>query len=131
MLYFSFEPLSRGYACNFLLARAMQFPEIIALPSHIKISMCSMSCVGMQTCRKIETLNIVAIFLLGNFGGTPCRQVAIFSARCQHNSFLKLHCFTEHLYHRKEGNTTHSLLLLYDMSTFRFGNADSHSQINF
>ena len=32
-----------------LLAMAMQFQEIIALPSHVKISVSSMSCAGNAT----------------------------------------------------------------------------------
>ena len=31
---------------QFLLAMAMQFQEIIALPSHIQISLCNVSCAG-------------------------------------------------------------------------------------
>ena len=41
--------LSRGYTCNFFLAMAMQFQEIIAFPSRGKNCTCSMSCAGNAT----------------------------------------------------------------------------------
>ena len=49
---------------------AMQFQGIIALPSHIKISVCSTSCAGnayyplkLSIAENLKTLDILAIFL--------------------------------------------------------------------
>ena len=41
--------LKSGYTSNFLLAIAMQFQQIIALPSHAQISVGSISCAGSAT----------------------------------------------------------------------------------
>ena len=41
--------LNHGYTCNFLPPKAMQFQEIIALPSWVKNCMCIMSCPGNAT----------------------------------------------------------------------------------
>ena len=53
----------------------MQFQEIIALPSHVQISVCSMSCASnaasSKRCRNIETL---AIYLSANL---PLHCVAV------------------------------------------------------
>ena len=63
---------------------AMQFQEI-ALPSHVKISMCSMSCAGNATSseklQKYWKLWIFCQFIYrsANFPVALCSQVAIFS----------------------------------------------------
>ena len=41
--------LKLGYMSNFLLVIAMQFQQIIVLPSHAQISLCGMSCTGNST----------------------------------------------------------------------------------
>ena len=46
--------LSPAYTCNFLLAIAMQFQEIIALPSHVQSSVCTMSLAGIATSEKLQ-----------------------------------------------------------------------------
>ena len=45
----SSRSLKLGYMSNFLLMIAMQFQQIIALPSHAQISVCGMSCTGNGT----------------------------------------------------------------------------------
>ena len=52
---------------------AMQFHEIIALPSHVQISVCGMSCadnaIPLKSAEKLKTVNI----LLGTFYRDPLR----------------------------------------------------------
>ena len=44
---------------------AVQFKEIVVLPFHIKISVCSRSCAGNATlAEKLKTLDVLAIFQL-------------------------------------------------------------------
>ena len=57
--------------CNFLLAMAMQFQEIIALPSHVQIFVCSMSCAGSAT--SFEKLQKYWKLFIA-----PCSRFAIF-----------------------------------------------------
>ena len=74
--------LNHGYTCNFLLAIAMQFQEIIALPFLVKNCLCIMSCPGNATSSErlpkiLQTLNILAIYLSANLAIAPCSRVAI------------------------------------------------------
>ena len=75
--------------CNILLAMAMPFQEIIVLPSHVQISVCSRPCVAMQyllkDCKKIENPEYPGNFLSANSAIAPSsHQVAMqkFTKNC-------------------------------------------------
>ena len=81
MATFTGIPLTRNYLVDlmprlhmqFLLAIAMQFQEIVSLPSHINISVFSMSCAGnATTSEKLIRKSVCS----GNFSiGKFCKNI--------------------------------------------------------
>ena len=74
-----------------LLAMAMQFQEVIALPLHVKISVCSMCCTGNSISSETEQLKTrysLAIFLSANIAKHTVHVAwLLFPARWQRSNF--------------------------------------------
>ena len=84
----------RGYTGSFLLGMATQFQEIMALPSHLQISVCSLSCAGNVTSseklQKTENSEYSGNFYLSaNFAITLGSRTAVFRSMAT-QQFLKI-----------------------------------------